>query len=229
MDDSTITTDLQQIISVIDESTKALKKQLGELKKAEKSIRSLETQYKKLIEKKKKRMSGINKQSGFAKPVNISTQLTNFFTNNMKEVLEDPLEVKKDDTEKVRAEKISRKEENKQLLELIQNFKNKDPKEPFVKIPRTCVTKLLTRYIKFHELQDPQRRTNILITSPKGKAFGKLLKGFTPPARNDPDKTKHLTFVYMQKYIKHHFNPEVPGLVKNKATNVVKTKKAVVA
>jgi len=201
-----ISNTLQGLISIIDESAKALKKQISQLKKVESDVKRLENQYRKLDEKCKKKQSSAKKVSGFAKPVNISTQLSEFIEKNMREILDVEIKDAEDDSEKVREANEKRRLENIYLAQLIEDFSKKDPQEPFVKMARTSVTKLLTRYIKYHELQNPEKRTNIIITSPKGKLLGALLKGVD--TSTNPDD---LTFIGMQKYITHHFNPEVPA------------------
>lgn len=205
--EDTISSTIQKITSIIEESNKVIKKQLADLKRVEKDVRSLENQLRK-INRKKKQQSGTKKASGFAKPVNISNELSDFIKNNFREVLGVEIKDEEGDSEKVREKKEKERSENRQLIELIDNFDKKDPLEPFNKMARTNVTRLLTRYIKFHGIQDtvPKKRANILIfASPKGKLLGTLFRGVSK-ATNPDD----LTFIKMQKYISHHFNPESP-------------------
>jgi chromatin remodeling complex protein RSC6 len=63
-----------------------------------------------------------------------------------------------------------------------------------IEMTRPAVTKMITAYIKEHNLQNPANKREIV----PDKKLGKLLSGPT-------DKDEALSFFNLQKYIKHHF------------------------
>ena len=73
--------------------------------------------------------------------------------------------------------------------------------EKGVQIARTEVTKRINAYVKEHDLQDPERRRCILLTSDAGKKLKKLLSDIVDNQGNPCE----LNFINIQKYIKHHF------------------------
>ena len=189
-----VSTRIDHVIREINENLKMIKINLLNLKPLKKEVRSYETKIKRLTKKKNKRNTEPKKPNGFAKPVEISEELSTFLRTNLVKILKTPEKILKDDKPKIVEYKEKINAENIPLLEKINNF---TPKSSENKMARTDMTKLLTRYVKYHDLQNPEKRTNILITSKPGAALGKLF--------SEQEDNVDLTFMTMQRYISHHF------------------------
>lgn len=192
--EQTLSARIDSLIKEFNENLKLIKSNILTLKSLKTEVCASERKIKRLTKKKTKKSSDPKKPNGFAKPVEISEQLSTFLKTNLVKILNSPEKILDDDLPKVIEKKEKNNEENKTLLEKIKVF---IPKSSENKMARTDVTKLLTKYIKYHNLQNPEKRTNILITSKQGATLGKLLSG--------KDESTDLTFMNMQKYISHHF------------------------
>ena len=162
----------------------------------------MEKRLKKLQNKKSNRKNNTDSSSkvknGFARPTPISPQLSKFLQDELLNILDVSIEDVDGDTPKVLATKEKTRVENVDLSNKINSLSVNDGE---LKIARTEVTKLLNKYIKFHSLQDENHRKNILLVSKAGIS----LKGLLSPVVNDDGENVDLTFINIQKYIKHHF------------------------
>ncbi len=192
--DADLSTRLDNAIKELNENLKLIKNNINTLKTLKKEVRSYETKIKRLTKKKTKKGSDTKKPNGFAKPVEISEQLSTFLKTHFVKILNTPEQILDSDAPKIVEKKEKINEENVVLLEKIKVF---IPKSSENKMARTDITKLLTRYIKYNNLQNPEKKTNILIKSKQGIQLGKLLSG--------KEDSVDLTFMNMQKYISHHF------------------------
>ena len=172
---------LEAILKNIDVALKALKLHVSEIRTLRREVLILEKSNSKNHNKKRKRKS--NGNTGFVRPILISKELADFLTTELGSILET------DDNE-------TSKEESVQLSAKVSALTPDN-----CLIARTDVTKLINRYIKYHSLQDPEAKTFILLTSEKGKVLEKILS----PVVDENGKSTGLTFINIQKYIKHHF------------------------
>jgi chromatin remodeling complex protein RSC6 len=74
--------------------------------------------------------------------------------------------------------------------------------EPGVPIARTEITKHVIAYIKQHDLQNPERRREIVPDAVLGKLFGPALEHRDPA---DPSTPKVYSYLKLQKYLSNHF------------------------
>lgn len=191
---------LDNILKNLDNTIKSLKTHVTEIRNLKKDVQFMEKKLKRFENKKTKRAksgdSGNKSKNGFAKPTAISNELAEFLKSELVDVLEADITIAEDDTTKVKKQKEKEKEENPTLLEKVNGLGGEDNY-----LARTEVTKLLNRYVKFHELQDPEKKKNILLDSEYGSKLKDLLSDIVDDEGNETD----LTFINIQKYIKHHF------------------------
>lgn len=86
-------------------------------------------------------------------------------------------------------------------------------------ISRTSVTKLITGYIKDHDLQNPAFRREIIPDAPLKLLLGEPAE---PKDASDPESPKVYTYLKLQRYLNPHFKVPQP-VVENVETPVVET------
>ncbi len=69
-------------------------------------------------------------------------------------------------------------------------------------VARTTVTGYITKYIKNHNLQNPENRRQIIPDETLGKLFSEPKE---PKDPKNPDSEKIYTYLRLQSYITHHF------------------------
>lgn len=190
---------LDQYIKETETKFKELKGILSKFRGLKKEIKNLELKLKKTTEKKKRKTSNSKKLNGFKIPVLISKDLVNFLKKNLETVLTStywtPVE---GDTAKEREKKEITEKENKTLLAQIKEFKGNGEDT----MARTDVTKLLTRYLQYHQLQDPEEKKYVKFgNSAPSVTFLSLLSEII----DNEGKQTRMTFINMQRYISHHF------------------------
>lgn len=189
----TIDQTLELYIKEIDTKLKEIKSILPKIRGLKKDIKNMELKLKKNDDKKKKKSS--NKLTGFLMPVLISKELVAFFIDNLSEPLQSHYWIDDEsDDKKVRERKEKIRKELPSLLETVKALKG-DGQD---KIARTDVTKLLTRYVQYHNLQDTTEKVCIKLNNTESSNKFKALL-------SDVDPSDKLKFINMQKYIKHHF------------------------
>ena len=191
---------LDSYIKEVEEKFKEIKGTLSKLKQFKKEVRAVEIKLRKTEEKKKKKNNKNKKLSGFNIPTQISNELITFFKKNMDDVLNNHV-YKSEDTAKTesRKKKIREQNEKDRLVnaELLEKLEKLDTTEGNNKLARTDVTRLLTRFLRYHNLQNATHKKMIqLDDSKESEAFKKLLS---------TDDYENITFFNMQKKIKHHF------------------------
>lgn len=187
---------LAEIISGMEDSLKTMKNFVSEVRALKKEVSALEKLNSKLKNKSKrrKRRGTGSPEAGFGRPIPISDQLADFIVNHTLDVVknDDFSDISKSET-KVEA----RKKENEDLVSKIENLA-KSPEKVF---SRTDVTKLINRFVKFHKLQDPEAKRFILLDNEKGRLFKEILS----PIVDDDGNETQLTFINIQRYIKHQY------------------------
>jgi hypothetical protein len=188
---------INEHINNLDTIIKSLRDTLIQVKAVKKEVKSLEQKLKK---SKKKKRSDQSKPNGFAIPVPITKNLAEFLHNNLIKVLKTPIEDDPDSSPKILEKNNDMRERNEKLLGKLQKFeKNKEDWTNL--LARTDVTRLITLYVKHFKLQDKDHPKNILLDSQYGKKLESLLSERKDDDGNDMD----LTFINLQKFIKHHF------------------------
>jgi DNA-binding protein YbaB len=204
MSEIKVETDVEQLNSLsekldnglnqLQELLKQFRPILTELKQMKADVKKMEQQLKKSSKKTTQKTTRVSTTpNGFAIPIPISKDLSVFIKDNLVKVLETPIVDAENSSPKVLEKNELDRKKNKELLEHITQFKTKEDWENL--IARTDVTRLLTKYVQHHKLQDKEQKKNILLTSAQGKKLHTLLN----------DVNEDLTFINMQKYIKHHF------------------------
>lgn len=188
---------IETSIRELDETIKSLRKTLNEVKAVKKEVKALEQRLKK---SKKKKRSDQSKPNGFAIPVPISKKLAEFLNTNLIKVLKTPIEDDPEASPKKTEQNKELRERNEKLLSKLEKF-SKDSDDWKNVLARTDVTRLLTLYIKHFKLQDVNHPKHILLSS----QFGKKLENLLSERTADDGKKVDLTFINLQRYIKHHF------------------------
>lgn len=187
-------------IKNIEATLKNLRKSLSELKTMKKEIKGLEQRLKKSKKKKRTVNSENSKPSGFARPVPISKKLSEFLQANLIKVLQNPIEDEPEASPKTIEKNKVLRERYQDLLTKLQGFKKGSVDWTNV-LARTDVTRLLTYFVKHYDLQDADHPKNILLSS----AHGKKLEGLLSERKDKNGEDCELTFINMQRFIKHHF------------------------
>lgn len=121
--------------------------------------------------------------TGFAEPVTVSDELYDFLVNT-KATMKDP-----------------------SFVPTTQEEDSNWPRISVVKgtaVARTDVTSHISKYIKEHNLQNPEERREILPDTILRKIFSEA----TEPSKRDPSKLVY-TYLQLQRYVNHHFAKKV--------------------
>jgi chromatin remodeling complex protein RSC6 len=133
--------------------------------------------------KKQKKVRDYTKprrKSGFAEPMTVSEQLYDFLVST-KATMRDPAFSPKSREEELSWPQI--------------------PITKGMKIARTDVTSHINKYIKEHNLQNPEARREIIPDATLRSIFSEP----TPVDLNDPKSKKIYTYLQLQKYMSHHY------------------------
>ncbi len=150
-------------------------KELGKLSKDyELAIKNTTSKKKKL-----KDFSKLRRSTGFAEPVNVSNELYQFLVKT-KATIKDP------------SYKPSNEEE--------YNNWPRIPVKIGLPVARTDVTSHISKYIKEHNLQNPNEKREIIPDAVLSKIFSEPLE----ESKSDASK-KVYTYLRLQKYVNHHF------------------------
>lgn len=172
---------LEVLIKSRTESIDAFKREIQELRKLQKEHDHILKEASKKNKKKAPRdFTKARKATGFAGPVTVSNELYDFLVKT-KAVMKDPTFEPKSEEE----------------------YKNW-PRIPVVSgkpVARTDVTSHISKYIKEHNLQNPESKREILPDSI-------LKKIFTNPTL-DPQPTT-FNYLKLQTYVNHHFRMNKP-------------------
>lgn len=168
---------------------------LTKLKAVRKEVLALEKKSK----KGKKRSTGsTNNNRGFKRPVSVSPDLKSFLCDELLPVVQDLS--KKDDEDKDKLE---------MLLEKLERLQTNDE----AVLARTNVTQLMSAYVKYHDLQFEDRKKYIDLDK---NEYGEKLKALLSPVVDEDGNPTDLTFMGIQKYIKHHFLKETTQNLESK-------------
>lgn len=172
---------LDIIIKMNQEYLTILKGQTQELRKLQKEhefiVKSVSNKNKK--KKLPRDFSKPRRSTGFAEPVIVSDQLYLFLVKT-KATMKDTTFIP------------SNQEEYNNWPRLL--VKSGKP------VARTDITSHISKYIKDHNLQNPNERREIILDSTLRKIFSEA----TEPSKRDPTKLVY-TYLKLQKYINHHF------------------------
>jgi hypothetical protein len=186
---------LDQVLKKLENSVKQIKGYVAEVRSLKKEIIILEKQNTRLVTKRGKKKKVLNpdeevnenkRKNGFARPVLISKELSEFLRSELLPIIEN---------EEV-GENEAKVEEQKKLIESVKALSDEN-----TSIARTDVTKLINKYIKYHKLQDPEAKKHIILENDAGLKLKSILSDVTD---EEGEKTD-LTFINIQKYIKHQF------------------------
>ena len=196
-----LSTRLGELLSELDQQIKIFKETVSRVRVFKKEVKTLEHK----LKKKTKRVSrplppGERRLTGFGRPVKISKELSKFLVQELPKILKTPAEdymPTQTSAEKKKAAEYN--EFNGVLLETIEKLNAKSDDN---ELARSDFSRLASRYIKFHHLQDPNSKKVIVMDKNKaGKTFKSLLK--------TNDDNVEITFINLQKYIQHHFQKKV--------------------
>ena len=190
----------------IDEAIKTLKTSKTALKSVIKRVKVMELKF-----KKTKKTNKSKSPSGFLVPVKISQELCKFLKEELYEVLNSPIEIPENASQKVVGDLEKKKEDVLVLKEKLDKLSLDD-----CMFARSDVTKLLPKYAIYHKLQHPEAKTKIKTSgTPKADLLGKILS----PIVDKEGKETDLTFINIQRYINHHFPKKDANKEKPKEEN----------
>ena len=191
---------IDNLLKNLDSTLKSVKGYVSEIRSLKKDVQFMEKKIKRLENKKGKRKNKDNtnkSNNGFARPTLISKVLANFLKTELVDILSTVVNDAEGDSPKILEKNEKTRTENDDLKTKVSSLGDSDSNM----MARTEVTKLLNKYIKYHNLQDPENKKNILLTSDSGNKLKNLLSDLV----DTEGKTIDLTFINIQKYIKHHF------------------------
>jgi hypothetical protein len=163
-----------------------LKSQIQELRRLQRDHELLIKEASKKNKKKKilKDFTKPRRSTGFAEPVIVSDELYAFLTKT-KATMKDPSFVPASQDEHDNWPRI--------------------PVKNGVAVARTDVTSHISKYIKDHNLQNPQERREIIPDAALRKIFSEPVE----ESKTDASK-KVYTYLKLQKYVNHHFPARKP-------------------
>jgi hypothetical protein len=163
-----------------------IKSQIQELRRLQRDHEILIKEASKKNKKKKivKDFTKPRRSTGFAEPVIVSDELYAFLTKT-KATMKDPSFVPSTQDEHDNWPRI--------------------PVKNGVAVARTDVTSHISKYIKDHNLQNPQERREIIPDAALRKIFSEPVE----ESKTDPSK-KVYTYLRLQKYVNHHFPSRKP-------------------
>jgi len=191
------------MVSNIDEVMKILRSHQNALKIFRKDMKYFEKQYTKMEEKHKRKKRKKVGPVGFQKPVALTQKFAQFLYEELLEILSKREQINEDDKLKDKLKKEKHNKENEQLYTVISKFNEKLPKGQYHWLPRSDVSKLFSRYVAYHKLQDPEEKKYILLnTHPKGKKLKEMSNGLQSQSK--------ITFIRIQSHIQHNYVKNVP-------------------
>ena len=174
--EATFTQRLESLITSRTEMINTLKREITELRKLQRDHNAMMKEVTKKVKKMKapRDFSKPKRATGFAEPVLVSSELYSFLVKN-KATMKDHTFVPSSEAEEAAWPRL--------------------PVVAGVPVARTDVTSFISKYIKDHNLQNPEMKREIIPDAA-------LKKVFANP--NEPTPSTY-SYLQLQKYISHHF------------------------
>lgn len=176
---------LESLIQATTLNMNTLKTHIQVMKRLQKEHDALIKEASKKTKKKKgpRDFTKPRRATGFAEPVIVSDELYNFLVNT-KATMKDP-----------------------SFVPTSQEEDSNWPRIPVVKgtpVARTDVTSHISKYIREHNLQNPEERREIVPDTTLRKVFSEP----TETSKRDSSKLVY-TYLQLQRYVNHHFAKKV--------------------
>jgi hypothetical protein len=179
MSTETVKARFEKLIQNRQELISTLKNEVQDLKKLYKEHEVALKAHSQKKTKKPRDFSKLRRSTGFAESVLVSNELYDFLIST-KAVIKDPSYTPKNEEEYNNWPRI--------VL------------EKGMLVARTDVTSHISKYIKEHNLQNPNEKREIIPDTVLAKIFSEPLE----VSKSDPSK-KVYTYLKLQKYVNHHF------------------------
>jgi len=197
---------LDKMMDMVNNLLGMLRTHQTHLKVIKKEIKSFEKNYDKMLAKQNRRKRPKDGPVGFQKPVALTNEFATFLYEEMLPILQKRYEIAENDTNKEKKKKRKVNRENEELYSIVEQFQSKLPKGQYHWMPRSDTSKLLSKYVVYHNLQNPKQKKYIVLnnSNPKSKRLKQILRGV-----QDEDT---ITFINIQSYIQHNYvkNVDIP-------------------